>query len=122
MSRLAFQIVYSNSVLFNLQLTNESRSKHATVELKFRVDIRTPVQMLKILERGMKQAMEAKPMDFVKDSFSIYICEVQPGRWMDVSFHNSFMPVTPHKGSNGNVRHLASRTNDLYVISGTKAL
>lgn len=79
------QIVYSNSVLFGRQLTNESRATNATFSMPMRLDIRTQLQSLRFLEAGMRRAIAARPMDFVKDSFSIYITDVQPGRWMDVS-------------------------------------
>ncbi|CDI86007.1 hypothetical protein, conserved [Eimeria praecox] len=78
-------IVYSNSVLFGRQLTNESRATNATFSMPMRLDIRTQLQSLRFLEAGMRRAIAARPMDFVKDSFSIYITDVQPGRWMDIT-------------------------------------
>lgn len=64
---------------------NESRSTNASMSMPMRVDIRTSLQSLRFLEAGMRRAIAARPMDFVKDSFSIFITDVQPGRWMDVS-------------------------------------
>ncbi|CDJ34001.1 uncharacterized protein EMH_0018340 [Eimeria mitis] len=78
-------IVYSNSVLFGRQLTNESRATNATFSMPMRLDIRTQLQSLRFLEAGMRRAIAARPMDFVKDSFSIYITDVQPGRYMDIT-------------------------------------
>ncbi|KAL8433268.1 hypothetical protein ACSSS7_004053 [Eimeria intestinalis] len=76
-------VVYSNTVLFGKQLMNESRSTNATFSMPMRLDIRTQLQSLRFLEAGMRKAIAARPMDFVKDSFSIYITDVQPGRYMD---------------------------------------
>ncbi|KAL8432965.1 hypothetical protein Efla_001173 [Eimeria flavescens] len=81
-------IVYSNTVLFGRQLTNESRSTNATFSLPMRLDIRTQLQSLRLVEAGMRKAIALRPMDFVKDAFSIYITDVQPGRYMDRVFIN----------------------------------
>ncbi|KAL8274718.1 hypothetical protein Esti_001433 [Eimeria stiedai] len=78
-------VVYSNTVLFGRQLMNESRSTNATFSMPMRLDIRTQLQSLRFLEAGMRKAIATRPMDFVKDSFSIYITDVQPGRYMDES-------------------------------------
>ncbi|KAL8452739.1 hypothetical protein Emed_001303 [Eimeria media] len=78
-------VVYSNTVLFGRQLMNESRSTNATFSMPMRLDIRTQLQSLRFLEAGMRKAIATRPMDFVKDSFSIYITDVQPGRYMDIT-------------------------------------
>ncbi|KAL8447021.1 hypothetical protein Emag_004493 [Eimeria magna] len=93
-------VVYSNTVLFGRQLMNESRSTNATFSMPMRLDIRTQLQSLRFLEAGMRKAIATRPMDFVKDSFSIYITDVQPGRYMDrlcirlgISYQEPLLPV-----------------------------
>lgn len=79
------QIVFSNSVLFDRKIMNLSRSKNATVALKMSVASETSAQQLQLLENGIKSAIHARPMDYVKDSFSIFVTDYQPGRYLEVS-------------------------------------
>lgn len=82
-------MIYSNSVLFSRVLTNESRAKNSVLELKLRVAIGTPHCLIKALETKMRKFVEQRPMDFVKDSFSVVVYHVQPGESIDVSPTNS---------------------------------
>ncbi|OEH74642.1 hypothetical protein cyc_01995 [Cyclospora cayetanensis] len=103
-------VVYSNSVLFGRQLTNESRSTNATLYLPIRLDIKTPLQSLRCLEAGLRKAIAARPMDFVKDSFSIYVTDVQPGRWLDISI---WLTVVEGWGNSPKVYRLRT---DIYLV------
>ncbi|PHJ24646.1 small conductance mechanosensitive ion channel family protein [Cystoisospora suis] len=78
-------VIYSNSVLFSRVLTNESRAKNSVLELKLRVAIGTPHCLIKALETKMRKFVEQRPMDFVKDSFSVVVYHVQPGESIDYS-------------------------------------
>lgn len=64
---------------------NESRSRTAALEFIIRVAFRTQFYQLRLLELRVKQALDARPLDFVKDSFCVFISDVQPGRWISVS-------------------------------------
>ncbi|KAL8447786.1 hypothetical protein Emed_004081 [Eimeria media] len=77
-------VVISNSVLWGQQLTNESRSLNASFEFPVRVSFRTRLQQIRLLEIRIKHALAARPLDFVKDSFSIFLADVQPGRFISV--------------------------------------
>ncbi|KAL8433111.1 hypothetical protein ACSSS7_004134 [Eimeria intestinalis] len=77
-------VVISNSVLWGQQLKNESRSRNASFEFPVRVSFRTRLQQLRLLEIRIKHALAARPLDFVKDSFCIFLADVQPGRWISV--------------------------------------
>ncbi|KAL8273565.1 hypothetical protein Esti_002492 [Eimeria stiedai] len=78
-------VVISNSVLWGQQLVNESRSRNASFEFPIRVSFRTRLQQLRLLEIRIKHALAARPLEFVKDSFCIFLADVQPGRWISIS-------------------------------------
>ncbi|KAL8453331.1 hypothetical protein Emag_001922 [Eimeria magna] len=77
-------VVVSNSILWGQQIVNESRSRNASFEFPIRVSFRTRLQQIRLLEIRIKHALAARPLDFVKDSFSIFLADVQPGRWISV--------------------------------------
>ncbi|KAL8424533.1 hypothetical protein Efla_005639 [Eimeria flavescens] len=78
-------VVISNSMLWGQQLVNESRSRNASFEFPIRVEFRTRLQQLRLLETRIKQVLAVRPLDFVKDSFCIFLADVQPGRWICIS-------------------------------------
>ncbi|KAL8273564.1 hypothetical protein Esti_002491 [Eimeria stiedai] len=79
------QVLHSNDALWRCLITNESRAKNASHNFIIRVQIETQIMHLRILEKNIKQAMDSQPMDYVKDSFLIFISDFQAGKWLEVS-------------------------------------
>ncbi|KAL8424532.1 hypothetical protein Efla_005638 [Eimeria flavescens] len=79
------QVLHSNDALWKCIITNESRAKNASHNFIIRVQIETQILHLRLLEISIKQAMDSQPMDYVKDSFLIFINNFEPGKWLEVS-------------------------------------
>ncbi|KFG99684.1 transporter, small conductance mechanosensitive ion channel (MscS) family protein, partial [Toxoplasma gondii VAND] len=78
-------VFYSNAVLFNRVITNESRSKNSCFEIPLVLDIRTPESAIRQLQAAMQRYLESRSLEFVKDTFRLFVTSVQPGRQIDVS-------------------------------------
>nr|CEL76810.1 TPA: transporter, small conductance mechanosensitive ion channel (MscS) family protein [Toxoplasma gondii VEG] len=78
-------VFYSNAVLFNRVITNESRSKNSCFEIPLVLDIRTPESSIRQLQAAMQRYLESRSLEFVKDTFRLFVTSVQPGRQIDVS-------------------------------------
>ncbi|CBZ54527.1 hypothetical protein NCLIV_049560 [Neospora caninum Liverpool] len=77
---------FSNAVLFNRVITNESRSKNSCFEIPLVLDIRTPESSIRQLQASMQRYMESRSLEFVKDTFRMFVTNVQPGRQIDIAF------------------------------------
>ncbi|KEP67227.1 UNVERIFIED_CONTAM: transporter, small conductance mechanosensitive ion channel (MscS) family protein [Hammondia hammondi] len=78
-------VFYSNAVLFNRVITNESRSKNSCFEIPLVLDIRTPESAIRQLQAAMQRYLESRSLEFVKDTFRLFVTSVQPGRQIDIS-------------------------------------
>ncbi|PHJ25104.1 small conductance mechanosensitive ion channel family protein [Cystoisospora suis] len=79
-------VFYSNAVLFNRVITNESRSKNSCLEIPLQVDIRTPESSIRQLQASLQKYIDSRALEFVKDTFRMFVVNVQPGRHVDIAF------------------------------------
>ncbi|UKJ89530.2 hypothetical protein MACJ_002781 [Theileria orientalis] len=77
-------LIYQNSLLSTMKITNESRAETATLEIVFKVDEHTSDAALDKFTRIINTAINCRPNDFVKDSAGLYGYEYSPGHCYEV--------------------------------------
>lgn len=79
-------VIYENAKLSNAKIYNESRSKHAYIDITFKVDINTPLVALKELRKSLQYLVDSRPSDFCKTKNLYYGYQLQPGHFYEISF------------------------------------
>ncbi|ETB57917.1 hypothetical protein YYC_04706 [Plasmodium yoelii 17X] len=79
-------VIYENSKLSNAKIYNESRSKNAYIDISFKVDINTPLLVLKELRKSLQFLVDSRPSDFCKTKNLYFGYSLQPGHFYEISF------------------------------------
>ncbi|XP_952900.1 uncharacterized protein TA07340 [Theileria annulata] len=78
-------LIYQNSLLSTMKITNESRSETATLEIVFKIDDMTSDAKIEKLNKIINTAINCRPNDFVKDSAGIFGYHFFPGHCYEVA-------------------------------------
>lgn len=78
-------IIIQNSTLAGMKITNETRATNAIFEIPLKIDFYTSSESMNLLEESIKEYINSHPSDFVKDFVFIFISELHPGYYYEVS-------------------------------------
>lgn len=78
-------LIYQNSLLSTMKITNESRSETATLEIIFKIDDMTPDATIQKFNKIINTAINCRPNDFVKDSAGLFGYHFNPGHCYEVA-------------------------------------
>ncbi|KAK1442761.1 mechanosensitive ion channel MscS-like protein [Babesia gibsoni] len=113
-------IIYQNSILSTVKITNETRAKHAAHDIAFKVGANTTPAALKQLTQNLKNYVNGKPRVFVKDGCYIYKSEIQVGHYYMIKIlltyiDNWYCPTQIYLLKNEFVIHLAKQCKMLGI-------
>eukprot|EP00922_Rhytidocystis_sp_ex-Travisia-forbesii_P029243 GHVS01042810.1.p1 GENE.GHVS01042810.1~~GHVS01042810.1.p1 ORF type:complete len:1550 (-),score=154.88 GHVS01042810.1:453-4616(-) len=78
-------VIFANAELTKVDIVNETRAKHSTFEITLSIDVSTPPRIIKEFKTSVSDFVAARPLDFVKDSFTFYGYSVTPGFYYEVA-------------------------------------
>ncbi|ORM40682.1 Mechanosensitive ion channel protein 10 [Babesia sp. Xinjiang] len=84
-------ITYQNSLLSTMNITNETRARHAVLEIKLRVHSTTTPAALKQLAENIRSYVNGRPREFVRDGCFVYVSEMQVGHYFLISVLVTYM-------------------------------
>eukprot|EP00375_Theileria_parva_P001195 XP_763866.1 hypothetical protein [Theileria parva strain Muguga] len=77
-------IIYQNMLLSKMAIVNESRAKHATVEIGFKMSSSTTPASMKMLRDNVKTFVNGRPRDFVTNSIFFHCDKVQVSHYINL--------------------------------------
>uniref|UniRef100_A0A3B0NJN7 Mechanosensitive ion channel, putative n=1 Tax=Theileria annulata TaxID=5874 RepID=A0A3B0NJN7_THEAN len=77
-------IIYQNMLLSKMAIINESRAKHATVELSLQMSSSTTPASMKMLRDNIKTFVNGRPRDFVTNSIFFHCDKVQVSHFINL--------------------------------------
>ncbi|BAM42299.1 uncharacterized protein TOT_040000668 [Theileria orientalis strain Shintoku] len=77
-------IIYQNILLSKMLIINESRAKHATLELNLKMSSSTTPAALKMLRDNVKTFVNGRPRDFVNNSIYFHCDKLQVSHYINL--------------------------------------
>ncbi|UKK02530.2 hypothetical protein MACK_002623 [Theileria orientalis] len=77
-------IIYQNILLSKMLIINESRAKHATLELSLKMSSSTTPAALKMLRDNVKTYVNGRPRDFVNNSIYFHCDRLQVSHYINL--------------------------------------